>query len=76
MNLVKELMGHASIVTTQRYLHSQADEKKQAIESLTAKHPKMWKMSGKGEFEKNLLLKASGRTIIYVGNANLLFAKT
>ena len=40
-------MGHASIVTTQRYLHSQADEKKQAIESLTAKHPKMWQMSGK-----------------------------
>lgn len=37
INLVKELMGHASIVTTQRYLHSQADEKKQAVEALTAK---------------------------------------
>jgi hypothetical protein len=34
---VKELMGHASIVTTQRYLHSQVDEKKQAVEALTAK---------------------------------------
>ncbi len=47
LNLVKELMGHASIVTTQRYLHSQADEKKQAIESLITKHPKMWQMNDK-----------------------------
>jgi len=37
INLVKELMGHASIVTTQRYLHSQVNEKKQAVEALTAK---------------------------------------
>jgi len=47
LNLVRELMGHASIVTTQRYLHSQADEKKQAIESLITKHPKMWQMNDK-----------------------------
>jgi len=29
--IVKQLMGHASIVTTQRYLHSQASEKLQAV---------------------------------------------
>jgi len=33
-------MGHASIVTTQRYLHSQADVKFQAVESLTVKPQK------------------------------------
>jgi len=32
--IIKELMGHASIVTTQRYLHSQAKEKKAAVETL------------------------------------------
>ena len=35
LNTVKELMGHASITTTQRYLHSQAKEKRQAVETLT-----------------------------------------
>jgi hypothetical protein len=34
LNTVKELMGHYSITTTQRYLHSQAKEKMQAVESL------------------------------------------
>jgi len=34
LNIVKELMGHSSIATTQRYLHSQAKEKKLAVESL------------------------------------------
>ena len=34
LNTVKELMGHASITTTQRYLHSQAKEKRQAVEGL------------------------------------------
>ena len=34
LNTVKELMGHASITTTQRYLHSQAKEKRQAVETL------------------------------------------
>ena len=38
--IVKELMGHASIVTTQRYLHSQADVKFQAVESLSLKPQK------------------------------------
>lgn len=28
-------MGHASITTTQRYLHSRAKEKRQAVETLT-----------------------------------------
>lgn len=45
--IVKELMGHASIVTTQRYLHSQASEKLQAVETLTKKQSKMWQKSGK-----------------------------
>ena len=48
--IVKELMGHASIVTTQRYLHSQADVKFQAVESLTLKPQKpdmLWQMSDK-----------------------------
>jgi len=44
--LVKELMGHASIVTTQRYLHSQASEKMRAVETLTSK-PELWQMNGK-----------------------------
>lgn len=35
LNTVKELMGHASITTTQRYLHSRAKEKRQAVETLT-----------------------------------------
>lgn len=35
--IIKELMGHSSIVTTQRYLHSQADVKLQAVEALTVK---------------------------------------
>jgi len=33
--IVKELMGHASVVTTQRYTHSQAEEKLRAVETLT-----------------------------------------
>lgn len=36
--IVKELMGHSSIVTTQRYLHSQAKEKLRAVETLAEKH--------------------------------------
>lgn len=35
--IIKELMGHASIVTTQRYLHSQASEKLRAVETLASK---------------------------------------
>lgn len=35
--IIKELMGHASITTTQRYLHSQADVKFNAVESLALK---------------------------------------
>jgi excisionase family DNA binding protein len=38
--IIKELMGHASIVTTQRYLHSQADVKSRAVEALTEKSQK------------------------------------
>lgn len=48
--IVKELMDHASIVTTQRYLHSQASEKLQAVETLTKKQPKIgfqWQISDK-----------------------------
>jgi excisionase family DNA binding protein len=39
--IIKELMGHASIVTTQRYLHSQAKEKKAAVETLAAQPQKV-----------------------------------
>jgi excisionase family DNA binding protein len=35
--LVMELMGHASVITTQRYTHSQAAEKKRAVELLCGK---------------------------------------
>jgi hypothetical protein len=35
--LVMELMGHASVITTQRYTHSQAAEKKRAVELLCDK---------------------------------------
>ena len=47
LNLVRELMGHASILTTQRYLHSQSDEKRQAIESLAASSPKACQLNVK-----------------------------
>jgi len=52
--IVKELMGHASIVTTQRYLHSRASEKAQAVETLTKKqqdNPLLWQMGGKSSKE-------------------------
>jgi len=39
LNTVKELMGHSSIVTTQRYLHSQRKEKMAAVESLAGASP-------------------------------------
>ena len=48
--IIKELMGHSSIITTQRYLHSQADVKRSAVEALAVK-PKMpgqeWQMDDK-----------------------------
>lgn len=34
LNTVKELLGHSSIITTQRYLHSQAEQKRTAVNSL------------------------------------------
>ena len=34
LNTVKELLGHSSITTTQRYLHSQAEQKRAAVNSL------------------------------------------
>lgn len=35
LNTVKELLGHSSITTTQRYLHSQAEQKRIAVNSLS-----------------------------------------
>jgi len=34
LNTVRELLGHSSITTTQRYLHSQAEQKRAAVNSL------------------------------------------
>ena len=50
LNTVKELMGHYSITTTQRYLHSQAEEKMRAVESLVGQKKKnvlQWQKSVK-----------------------------
>ena len=50
MAIVKDLMGHSSIVTTQRYLHSHASEKLQAVEALTTKQgipSPPWQMNDK-----------------------------
>ena len=57
--IVKELMGHASIVTTQRYLHSRASEKAQAVETLTKKQQdnrQLWQMGGKSSKEDTVNL--------------------
>jgi site-specific recombinase XerD len=35
--IIKKLLGHVSLITTQRYLHSQAEVKYQAVEALTVK---------------------------------------
>jgi len=50
LNRVRELMGHASIVTTQRYLHSLKEEKREAVEILVRKPRRFdnkWQKSGK-----------------------------
>ena len=56
--IVKELLGHASVVTTQRYLHSQAKEKLQAVEMLANNQhekPLECQKSAKS-YEKNLVI--------------------
>ena len=47
--IAKELLGHSSVVTTQRYLHSQAREKMEAVETLSKKASK-----NKLEWQKNV----------------------
>ena len=37
LNTVKESMGHAKLTTTQRYLHSNAERKREAVNSM-ARH--------------------------------------
>ena len=52
LNAIKELMGHYSITTTQRYLHSRAKEKMQAVKSLAGQKKKnalQWQKSGESE---------------------------
>jgi integrase len=47
---VKDLMGHSSITTTQRYLHSNAEQKREAVNNMARrKHgfSVMWQTSGK-----------------------------
>ena len=50
LNTVKELLVHSSITTNQRYLHSQAEQKREAVNSLVGqnyKHGLQWQMSDK-----------------------------
>ena len=50
LNTVKELLGHSSITTTQRYLHSQAEQKRAAVNSLVGHNydfSVQWQNSGK-----------------------------
>jgi integrase len=42
LNTVKELLGHSSITTTQRYLHSQAEQKRAAVNSLAGHSYELW----------------------------------
>ncbi|MHA2217642.1 MAG: tyrosine-type recombinase/integrase [Candidatus Hodarchaeales archaeon] len=46
---IKELLGHSSVKVTERYTHSNREEKKKAVELLCKKSPK------KAEFLENLL---------------------
>ncbi len=56
--IVKELLGHASVVTTQRYLHSQEKEKLQAVETLTNNQYEkpLECQTGVKSYEKNLII--------------------
>jgi integrase len=50
LNTVKELLGHSSIITTQRYLHSQIEQKRAAVYSLagqTYAYGLQWQTSDK-----------------------------
>jgi len=50
LNTVKELLGHSSITTTQRYLYSQAEQKREAVNSLAGQnytHGLQWQTSDK-----------------------------
>lgn len=54
LNTVKELLGHSSITTTQRYLHSQAEQKRIAVNTLTGQAKEIdlkWQMSDKSPLE-------------------------
>ena len=54
LNTVKELLGHSSITTTQRYLHSQAEQKRIAVNTLAGQAKEIdlqWQMSDKSPLE-------------------------
>ena len=54
LNTVKELLGHSSITTTQRYLHSQAEQKRIAVNTLSGQAKEIdlqWQMSDKSPLE-------------------------
>jgi len=66
--IVKELMGHVSVITTQRYTHSQAKEKSQAVETLTRK-PQYFDL----ECQKNVksgIINSQGKVLNNVFSVN------
>jgi len=61
---VKDLLGHCSVETTQRYTHSRADQKMKAVQSLVKKEVKIHEFvpvlsTRKKEWSPNVLFSAN-----------------